>query len=120
MAEEQQVTKEPQQVQHEPQQVTTKNPKKVEAGKRLAAHSHRQREKKREEAQVKSRGVSQYYGIHAFGAGAVPAVGVIGGLAYYIYQSKKGGPEALWPRYSKGPTTTSIDVPMPQCLKNVF
>ena len=29
--------------------------------------------------------VSQYYGI-----GAVIAVGVIGGLGYYIYQSKKG------------------------------
>ena len=33
----QQVQQEPQQV----QQVTTKNPKKVEDGKRLAAHSHR-------------------------------------------------------------------------------
>ena len=31
-----------------------------------------------------SRGVSQYYSI-----GAVLAVGVIGGLGYYIYQSKK-------------------------------
>ena len=35
MAEEQQVTKEPQQVQQEPQRVTTKDPKKVEAGKNL-------------------------------------------------------------------------------------
>ena len=33
MAEENQVTKEPQQIMKEPQQVTTKNPKKVEAGK---------------------------------------------------------------------------------------
>ena len=43
----QQVTKEPQQVTQvtkEPQRVTTKNPKKVEAGKRLAAHNHRRRE----------------------------------------------------------------------------
>ena len=30
--------------------------------------------------------MNQYYGI-----GAVIAVGVIGGLGYYIYQSKKGG-----------------------------
>ena len=30
-------------------------------------------------------GVNQYYGI-----GAIIAVGVIGGLGYYIYQSKKG------------------------------
>ena len=35
MAEENQVTKEPQQITKEPQRVTTKNPKKVEQGKRL-------------------------------------------------------------------------------------
>ena len=54
MAEENQVTKEPQQ---EPQQVTTKYPKKVEAGKRLAAINRN----KREEAQ--NGGMNQYYGI---------------------------------------------------------
>ena len=53
MAEENQVTKEPQQVTlvtKEPQQVqrvTTKNPKKVEAGKRLAVHNRRRREEQR-------------------------------------------------------------------------
>ena len=90
MAEEnqvQQVTKEPQQVMKEPQQVTTKNLKKVEVGKRLAEHNHKKKEaKKREEqAQLEKSGVDQYYGI-----GAVIALGVIGGLGYYIYQSKKG------------------------------
>ena len=56
-----------------------KDPQKVEAGKRLAANNHKKREaKKREEAQ--NGGMNQYYGI-----GAVIAVGVIGGLAYYIY-----------------------------------
>ena len=58
MAEEnqvQQVTKEPQQVKQvmkEPQQaqrVTTKNPKIVEVGKRLAAHNRRKREEQRKE-----------------------------------------------------------------------
>ena len=39
MAEEQQVTK-------ESQQVTMKDPKKVEVGRRLAAHSHKKRELK--------------------------------------------------------------------------
>ena len=79
------VMKEPQQVQQEPQRVTMKDPKKVEAGKRLAAINHKKREvKKREEAQ--NGGMNQYYGI-----GAIIAVGVIGGLSYYIYQSKKGG-----------------------------
>ena len=81
MAEENQVIKEPQQQQ---QQVTTKEAKKVEAGKRLAAISHKKREaKKREEAQ--NGGMNQYYG-----TGAVIAVGVIGGLGYYIYRTKKG------------------------------
>ena len=59
MAEEnqvQQVTKEPQQVTKEPQQaqrVTTKNLKKVEPGKRLAAHNRRRREVKEREEQAK-------------------------------------------------------------------
>ena len=37
-------TEEPQEVQQEPQQVTTKNLKKVEAGKRLAEHNCKKRE----------------------------------------------------------------------------
>ena len=77
MAEEnqaQQVTKEPQQITKEPQgkavqvqRVTTKDPKKVESGKRLAAINHKKREaKKREEqAQLERIGVNQYYGIGA-------------------------------------------------------
>ena len=93
MAEENQVQQEPQ-MQQEPQQVqrvATKNPKKVEVGKRLAAHNHRKREelkaKKREElkAQVQKGELTKYYGI-----GVVLAVGVIGGLGYYIYGTKKG------------------------------
>ena len=83
----QQVTaKEPQQVTQvmkEPQRVTTRNSNKVEAGKRLAAHSRKKREEQRKE-QVKlektASGVNQYYGI-----GAVIALGVTGGLGYYIY-----------------------------------
>ena len=80
-----QVTKEPQrvvtQVMKEPQRVTTKNPKKVEVGKRLAVHNHKKREEQRkEQAKLEKSGVNQYYGI-----GAVIALGVIGGLGYYIY-----------------------------------
>ena len=45
MAEENQVMKEPQQqVTKELQRVTTKNPKKVEAGKRLAESNRKKRE----------------------------------------------------------------------------
>ena len=87
MAEEpQQVTTKEPQVTKEPQRVTTKNLKKVETGKRLAESNRKKREaKKREErAKLEASGVNQYYGI-----GAVIALGVIGGLGYYIYQSKK-------------------------------
>ena len=84
----QQVTKEPQQVTKEPQQVTPKNPKKVEVGKRLAAHNHRRREEQRKEQakleKTASR-VNQHYRI-----GAVIALGLIGGLGYYIYRTKRG------------------------------
>ena len=93
MAEEQKepqqvTTKEPQQVTQitkEPQRVTTKNPKKVEAGKRLAEHNHKKREEQSKgQAKLEKSGVNQYYGI-----GAVIALGVIGGLGYYIYRTKK-------------------------------
>ena len=69
------------------QRVTTKNLKKVEVGKRLAEHNHNKREAKEREEQVKPEksGVNQYHGI-----GAVIALGVIGGLGYYIYQTKRG------------------------------
>ena len=80
----QQITKEPQQVTKEPQRVTTKNPKKVEAGKRLAESNCKKREAKKQ-AKLEASRVNQYYGI-----GAVLALGVIGGLGYYIYWSKKG------------------------------
>ena len=89
MAEENQVTKEPQgesqQIMKEPQRVTTKNPKKVEASKRLAESNRKKREAKKREEQVKleASGVNQYY------IGAVLALGVIGGLGYYIYRTKK-------------------------------
>ena len=106
MAEENQVMK-------EPQQVTTKDPKKVEVGKRLAAISHKKREaKKREEAQ--NGGMNQYYGI-----GAVIAVeGVIGGLGYYIYQFKKGG----WSASTSGeqPSNPQQNNPKPHPQTNKF
>ena len=96
MAEENQVTKEPQQITKEPQcitkepqgeaaqvqRVTTKNPKKVEAGKRLAESNHKKREAKKH-AKLEASGVNHYCGI-----GAVIAVGVAGGPGYYIYRTK--------------------------------
>ena len=79
----QQITKEPQQITKELQRVTTKNPKKVEAGKRLAESNRKKRESKKQ-AKLEASRVNQYYGI-----GAVLALGVKGGLGYYIYRTKK-------------------------------
>ena len=81
--EQQQITKEPQQITKEPQRITTKTPKKVEAGKKLAESNRKKREAKKQ-AKLEASRVNQYYGI-----GAVLALGVIGGLGYYIYWSKK-------------------------------
>ena len=85
----QQVQQEPQQLTKEPQRVTTKDPKKVEQSKRLAAINHKKRKAKKREEQAQlertASGVNQYYGF-----GAILALGVIGGLGYYIYRSKKG------------------------------
>ena len=64
-------------------QVMTKDPKKVEASKRLAEYNRRKREahkRKQVEPMLTS---STCYGI-----GAVLAVRVIGGLGYYLYQAK--------------------------------
>ena len=94
MAEENQ--QEPQQV---IQRVTTKDPKKVEAGRHLAAHNHKKRELKVQKSEEQSE-LNQYCRI-----GAVIAVGMIGGLGYYIYRTKKGGPQSL------GAHFTSRDVP---------
>ena len=56
-----------QQITKEPQRVTTKDPKKVEAGKRLAAINRKKREAKKREEQLQlertASGVNQYYGI---------------------------------------------------------
>ena len=72
-----------QQITTEPQRVTTKNPKKVLARKRLAESSRKKREAKKQ-VKLEASGVNQYYGF-----GAVLALGVIGGLGYYIYRTKK-------------------------------
>ena len=57
----------------------TKDPKKVEAGKRLAEYNCRKREElKAQKSKVLTS--SQYHII-----GALLAVGVIGGLEYYLY-----------------------------------
>ena len=56
-------------------------------GKRLAEHNRKKREEQRKEQaklEKTASGVNQYYGI-----GAVIALGVIGGLGYHIYWSKK-------------------------------
>ena len=65
------------------QQVTMKDPKKVEAGKRLAEHNCRKREEHAQLAKAQNESFITYYGV-----GAVVAIGVLGTIGYYFYQSK--------------------------------
>ena len=65
------------------QEVMTKNPKKVEAGKKLAEWNCRKREENVQLAKAKSESKLTYYG-----TGAVVALGVLGVISYYVYQSK--------------------------------
>ena len=73
-------------------QVITKDPKKVEAGRRLAEYNRRKREVQKSQVLDSS----QYYSV-----GAVLAAGVIGGLGYYLYQAKKGEVNIVLPRKSR-------------------
>ena len=104
----QQITKEPQGEATQVQRVTTKNPKKVEAGKRLAGSNHKKREvkKKDEQSKLEASRVNQYYRI-----GAVLALGVIGGLGYYIYRTKKvEQPQQNNPKQHPQPQTNKFEM----------
>ena len=68
--------KDPKEVTTGPKEVTTKDSMRVQQGKNLA-------EWNRKNKKVQKSEVSQYYGI-----GVVLAVGVIGGLGYYLYHAK--------------------------------
>ena len=50
----------------------------------MLAESNRKKREAKKQAKLEANGVNQYYGI-----GAVIALGVIGGLGYYIYRTKK-------------------------------
>ena len=76
MVEENQVTMNVEETTKGPKEVTTKDLRRVQQGKNLAKWN-----RKNKKAQ-KSK-VSQYYGI-----GVVLAVGLIGGLSYYLNQAK--------------------------------
>ena len=80
---------------------TTSNderPEKVEVGKRLAEYNCKKREElkaqKSESKQVEPMLTSSQYSM-CYGIGAFLAVGVIGGLGYYLYQAKKGEVNAV-------------------------
>ena len=73
--------------------MTTKNPKKVEAGKRLAEYNCRKREELKEQ-KSKVQPLSQYF--------CILAVGVIG-IGYYLYQAKKGEVTVVHPQQLSHP-----------------
>ena len=71
--------------------MTTKDPKKVEVGKRLAEYNRRKREElKKQKIEQKNEVEPKLTSSTCYRIGAVLAVGVIGGFGYYCYQAKKG------------------------------
>ena len=72
-----------------PLQVTTKDPKKVVVGKKLAEWGRNNKKKLAQEAKAEE---SEPKLIQAYSIGAVMTVGVLGLLGYYIYQ--RSSPEA--------------------------
>ena len=67
------------------QQVTTKDPNKVRPGKKSAEYNHT---KRGELAQMKAQKSESEIKLTYYGAGAVTAIGVLGAIGYYVYQSK--------------------------------
>ena len=63
------------------QQVMTKDPKRVKAGKRLAASNPRKREELKAQRERETK-------LTYYGAGAVIAIGVLGVISYYVYEFK--------------------------------
>ena len=84
----------------EENRVTTKNPKKVEVGRRLAEYNHRKREElKAQKSEVEPKLTSSM----CYGIGSVLAVGVIGGFGYYLHQAKKREDNNIVPHHQPSP-----------------
>ena len=89
-------------MQQKTQQVTAKDPKKVEAGKRLAEYNCRMGEAEKRKVEP----LSQHYSI-----GAVLAVGVISRLGYYLYQVKKAQQSShTQPPKQPSPKTNKLEI----------
>ena len=58
----------------------------------------------------------------SYGIGAVIAVGVIGGLGYYIYKAKKGEATTRWGASTSGevPNNPPNQPSLPVCQTNKF
>lgn len=76
-------------------QVTTKDPKKVEQGKRLVEYNQKKREKLKKGADSctdKYEQVSSYLSSQYYGVGVLILIGVIGCTTYYINHKKSSSP----------------------------
>ena len=80
-------------MEQEPIQVTTKNPKRVEAGKRLAEYNRKKREDlksmKESEPQVKQQSTSEFASENmGYGIAALIAIAAVGGYYFYTRPQK--------------------------------
>ena len=77
------------------QQLAMKNPKKVEVSRSLAAYNRRKKEELKTQKSEEQKSQVEPMLTLSYGIGDVLAVGVIGGLGYYVYQAKKGEVNAM-------------------------
>ena len=87
---------------------TTKDPRRVEQCKKLQEYNRRKREAQKSKEQKSEEQKSEVLTLNQYSIEAVLAVGVIGGLGYYLYQAKKGEVNAIprprppqWPKANK-------------------
>ena len=98
----------------ESEQVTTKDPKKVEAGKKLAEYNRRKKEElkeqKKNEQESKSGAVNLTSTQCCYGIGAFAVAGTIIIIGYKVWKSKKKGVES----FKHNPLTQNLTTQQPQ------
>ena len=104
-----------------PTQVTTKDPKKVEAGKRLAEYNRRKKEElkeqKKNEQESKSGTVNLTLTQCCYGIGSFAVAGTIIIIGYQVWKSKKKkGVES----FTHNPVIHNLTTQQPQNQPNKF
>ena len=103
-----------------PTQVTTKDPKKVAAGKKLAEYNRRKKEElkeqKKNERESENSAVNLTSTQCCYGIGAFAVAGAIAIVGYQVWKSKKRGVES----FTHNPVIHNLTTQQPQNQSNKF